>query len=103
MGSIALSPRFPGNGINDAITCWTEGMKKWPKFVIPVLFVYIVGYATVRTTYEMHWFDKTTEETGAYTFFNSLSVWESTLHAMYLPLLEVDLRITNRPYEKDKW
>ena len=36
-----------------------------------VLAVYLCGYVAVRITHTKHWFDKSTEETGSYTFFDA--------------------------------
>ena len=78
-------------------------MKNWKIATAGILTIYFFGYIVVRNTHEKQWFDKTTEETGSYSFFNSLSTFDSFLHLIYLPFLELDLKTMNRPYEKDKW
>jgi hypothetical protein len=67
------------------------------------LTAYIGGYAVVRQTHTKWWFDKTTEERGAYTFFDTWSKFDVCLCFVYRPLLALDLKLTERGWKLDKW
>lgn len=76
------------------------------KVAISVLLVasgYLGSYVVVRKTHTQWWFDKTTEERGAYTFFDSYSRFDTFLCFAYRPLLELDAKLTQRSWELEKW
>ena len=68
-----------------------------------VLAVYLCGYVAVRITHTKHWFDKSTEETGSYTFFDAWSESDTLLYRAFYPMLVADSQIFRRPFERDKW
>lgn len=64
---------------------------------------YLCGYVVVRVTHTKQWFDKTTEETGSYTFFDTWSQTDTLLYRTFYPMLVLDSAVLRRPYERDKW
>ena len=63
---------------------------------------YFCSYVVVRVTHTKHWFDKTTEETGTYTFFNTWSHTETLLYRTFYPILVLDSAVLQRPFGRDK-
>ena len=72
---------------------------------IPTLIAtaYLFGYVAVRVTHTKQWFDKTTEETGSYTFFDTWSRTDTLLYRAFYPMLAIDSVLFRRPFERDKW
>ena len=68
-----------------------------------VVSAYLGSYFVVKKTHTKWWFDKTTEEKGAYTFFDSSSQFDTFLCFAYCPLLELDAKLNQREWERDKW
>ncbi len=68
-----------------------------------VFAIYFLGFVAVRQTHTKEWFDRTTEETGAYTFFDSWSEADSGLYFLYYPMLVADEKLCHRPFDRDKW
>jgi hypothetical protein len=68
-----------------------------------LVVVYVCGYVAVRVAHTKHWFDKSTEETGSYTFFDTWSRSDALLYQAFYPMLVFDSLIFRRPFEKDKW
>ena len=64
---------------------------------------YLCGYVAVRVTHTKHWFDKSTEETGSYTFFDTWSQSDTLLYRAFYPMLVLDSAVLRRPFERDKW
>ena len=64
---------------------------------------YLLAYVVVRVTHTKHWFDKTTEETGSYTFFDTWSQTDTLLYRTFYPMLLLDSAVLRRPFERDKW
>jgi hypothetical protein len=67
------------------------------------IIAYIGSYAIVRQTHTKWWFDKTTEERGPYTFFDTWSKFDVGLCFVYRPLLALDLKLNQRVWILDKW
>jgi hypothetical protein len=72
-------------------------------FLALVSAVYLCGYSVVRFTHTKHWFDKTMEETGSYTFFDTWSRRDGLLYTLFYPMLVLDSKILGRPFEQDYW
>jgi len=68
-----------------------------------VFIAYTCGYLAVRVTHTKRWFDKSTEETGCYTFFDTWSDSDTLLYRAFYPMLLLDSMILRRPFERDKW
>lgn len=64
---------------------------------------YLCGFAVVRFTHAKQWFDKSTEETGSYTFFDTWSRTDTLLYRTFYPMLVLDSAVLKRPFERDKW
>ena len=63
---------------------------------------YLCGYLAVRATHTKHWFDKTTEETGSYTFFDTWSPSDMLLYRIFYPIIVLDSKLLRRDFLKDK-
>ena len=70
---------------------------------IVAALTYLSGYSVVRFTHTKHWFDKTTEESGRYTFFDTWSKTDTILYRVYYPMRVIDSAVLHRPFERDKW
>ena len=68
-----------------------------------VAAAYLCAYMAVRVTHTKHWFDKSTEETGSYTFFDTWSQSDTLLYRAFYPMLVLDSAVLRRPFERDKW
>jgi hypothetical protein len=68
-----------------------------------ILAVYLCGYVAVRITHTKYWFDKSAEETGSYTFFDTWSESDTLLFRAFYPMLVADSLFFRRPFERDKW
>jgi hypothetical protein len=64
---------------------------------------YFSIFVVVRVTHTKHWFDKTTEETGSYTCFDTWSQTDTLLYRTFYPMLALDSVVLRRPLERDKW
>lgn len=64
---------------------------------------YLGSYIATRETHTKWWFDKSTEEKGAYTFFDRWSWTDRFLVTIYRPMLSMDQIATKRPWVFDKW
>lgn len=78
-------------------------MKRVSAATVLMAILYFGGYGVVRWTHTQYWFDKTTEETGSYTFFDTYSDTDNALARTYYPLLVVDSLLFARRFEQDKW
>ncbi len=78
-------------------------MDRIVRILVLVAVVYLCGYAAIRATHTKRWFDKTTEETGSYTFFDTYSQADTLFYRLFYPVLTLDSRILKRPFERDKW
>jgi hypothetical protein len=78
-------------------------MSRCGKVLTILVAVYLAGYLAVRLTHKKVWFDKTTEETGSYTFFNTAAPSDSLLYRAFYPLLWFDSEVFQRPFVRDKW
>ena len=67
-----------------------------------LLVAYLSAYVFVRTTHTKRWFDKRTEETGSYTFFDTWSRSDTLLYRAFYPMLVLDSVALKRPFERDK-
>jgi hypothetical protein len=68
-----------------------------------LISVYLCAYIPVRISHTKYWFDKSTEETGSYTFFDTWSKADTTLYWVFYPMLVIDSIILGRPFVQDKW
>jgi hypothetical protein len=68
-----------------------------------IAVAYFCSYVVVRVTHTKHWFDKTTEENGSYTFFDTWSHTDTLLYRAFYPMLVLDLAVLRRSYERGKW
>ena len=68
-----------------------------------VAAMYLCAYVAVRVTHTKYWFDKRTEETGSYTFFDTWSQMDEICYRVFYPIMVLDSRILGRPFERDKW
>ena len=50
----------------------------------------------------MRWFDKTTEEVGYYTAFDTCSAADMALYKLYYPVCCLDRFAFGRDFERDK-
>jgi len=64
---------------------------------------YLCGYVAVRATHTKHWFDKTTEETGSYTFFDTWSRSDMLFYRIFYPVIVLDSKLLRRDFVRDKW
>ena len=72
-------------------------------FSAVILVTYVCVYGVVRFTHTKQWFDKSTEETGSYTFFDIWSKSDAWLYSAFYPVLVLDSVALKRPFERDKW
>jgi hypothetical protein len=70
---------------------------------VVALMAYLAGYLMVRFSNTKYWFDKNTEETGSYTFFDTWSHTDTLLHRAYYPMLALDSAVFGRPFVRDKF
>ena len=63
---------------------------------------YVVAYVAVRVTHTQRWFDKTTEETGSYTLFDTYSRMDMVLYRGFTPLIALDSFLFRRDCVRDK-
>ena len=63
---------------------------------------YLCGYLVVRAKHTKHWFDKTTEETGRYTFFDTWSPSDMLLYSIFYPIIVLDSKLLRRDFLRDK-
>ena len=68
-----------------------------------IVACYVAAFFVVRHSHTKWWFDKSTEERGAYTFFDTNSSIDTLLHVAFRPFLILDERLTYRPFVRDKW
>ncbi len=68
-----------------------------------IVVSYLLAYGIIRITHTKQWFDKSTEEIGNYTFFNTNSQSDTLLYRLFYPLLKLDSEVFNRTFEKDNW
>ena len=73
------------------------------RFAACALAVYLCAYAGVRVTHTRQWFDKSTDQTGSYTFFDTWSRTDTLLYGAFYPMLALDSTVLKRPFERDKW
>ena len=61
-----------------------ERWAKWTAIAaIATVAFYLGGYFTVRATHTKRWFDKSTGETGSFTFFDTWSWMDTLLYRAY--------------------
>jgi hypothetical protein len=77
-------------------------MKRFKTSLLIPLLVYVGSYIAFRTTHTMRWFDKTTEEVGYYTAFDTCSAADMALYKLYYPVCCLDRFAFGRDFERDK-
>ena len=79
----------------------THTNRRAVRFVAVIVAAYLAGYVVVRFSHTKQWFDKSTEETGSHTFFDTWSQTDTLLYRAYYPMLALDLAVLGRPFERD--
>jgi hypothetical protein len=72
-------------------------------FLAVILATYVCMYGVVRVTHTKPWFDKSNEETGSYTLFDTWSKSDTWLYSAFYPMLVLDSVAMKRPFVRDKW
>ena len=80
----------------------TPNMRRIARIMAFTAAAYLCGYVAVGVTHTKQWFDKSTEETGSYTFFDTWSQSDILLFRAFLPMLMLDSVVLRRPFERDK-
>jgi hypothetical protein len=100
---VAQRPGAPEHGVSRDTVRSSPKIQRLTGLAACLLAAYLCGYWAVRATHTKRWFDKSTDETGSYTFFDTWSPSDTILYRAFYPVLVLDLVVLKRQFERDKW